>query len=91
MEELALPAVLEIGSVQDLKEKFNQALQSDRNEIRINASQVVRADTASMQLIASFVKTAYASDKEIHWSEVSEILSNNFRLLGLENFIFEKQ
>jgi len=78
-----LEGVVNIAKVEaihhEMEEFLKQALPTT-----INASDVSRADTAALQLLASFMKSMALADVTVVWAGASEELKEAASLLGLE-------
>jgi anti-anti-sigma regulatory factor len=52
--------------------------------VRIDASAVERIDTASLQLLAAFVRDLRGDERSVEWTECSAVLRRAANSLGLE-------
>ena len=82
IHEIACDDVMDISTAANLKSLLVGALESGKPVI-LDASQVERADTAALQLLASFFHDASAQDQSIQWREPSDVLVHSSKLLGL--------
>lgn len=73
---------LDIRQVDELKPKLLQALEAEQ-AITIQAQKVERADTAGLQLLATFFIDARARELAIKWDAPSETLIKAANLIGL--------
>ena len=51
--------------------------------IKVDASDVERADTAGIQLLLAFKKAMSSQNKDLHWEAPSKALTRSVRKLGL--------
>lgn len=81
-----LPAELIINKVVELKQELLKFL-SDNSEITLDISQVVTADTASLQLLCALQKNLNEAGQSIKWHGQSDAFSNAVATLGLEQYL----
>ena len=89
--ECWLDESLEISTVLSAKDKYLEWLKQD-SPISIDASQVVRVDTAGLQTLASLFVSAKHAGLDINLVNSSSVLTDAITLLNLENqFYSEKE
>ena len=81
---LALPAECAIASAQSLRKSLMKRL-SDRANVQIDASAVQRVDTASLQVMAAFVRDRRNDGRSFEWLGVPACLTEAATLLDLTN------
>ena len=81
-----LEGVVNIAKVEALHHEMESLLEH-ASPTTINASEVSRADTAALQLIASFFKSMSAAGAAVSWGDVSEELSAAAKLAGLDQVL----
>ncbi|HUK02332.1 MAG TPA: STAS domain-containing protein [Steroidobacteraceae bacterium] len=79
---VALPADCMQADVATLKERLSDLLQSV-TPITIDAAGVQRIDTASMQLLAAFIRERRSGDRAVALAQPSAAFADAVRLLGL--------
>lgn len=79
---LRLKAQLDIREAVDLKTQLGTLLESDR-EIVLDASKVEKVDTAIMQLLTAFYRSAKAQGIVVKWKNPSDRMLRSAELLGL--------
>ncbi len=79
---LDLPAELQIRNLEELKSELLRALQF--STVTLNAAAVSRADTAGMQLLLSFLKSAEAAGIRVRWQSPSETFTSIAGILGMD-------
>lgn len=84
--QVQLPQELHISSVSALHQELKAVLESS-GDVEINGSQVERADTASLQLLASLQMSLQQVDKKIIWVEPSDTLVSTAKLLDLNGLL----
>ncbi len=80
---IELPEQFTIASVMMISEKMFEAMKSETDIVKIDGSKVERADTAAIQLLCSFAKTANESHIQLGYEKPSEALRNSIDMLGL--------
>ncbi|MBW3695241.1 STAS domain-containing protein [Vibrio sp. T187] len=89
--ECVLEESLEISTVLNSKDKYLEWLKQD-SPISIDASQVVRVDTAGLQTLASLFNSAKRAGLDISMTNTSSVLTDAIVLLNLEKqFYSEKE
>ncbi len=78
-----LEGVVNIAKVETLHHEMEEVLKLV-TPITINAGEVSRVDTASLQLFASFFKSMRAAEAEVTWEAASDELRAAAKLAGLE-------
>ncbi len=78
-----LDANLDISHVLAQQETLNNAL-NETDELYLNGSAVVKADTAGLQLLLSVVKEAERRGGKIHWESPSSELLDAAQMLGVQ-------
>ena len=79
--QIVLDKHLNIGEAKNLHAKLEKSL-FEAQHVILDASQVEEVDTASIQLLISFVKSAQASNLNVSWKETSKIFNKHATLLG---------
>ena len=72
-----------ISNIADLCERLKAALDSG-SPITINAAAAEKVDTAVMQLLCSFVRSASARKIDVHWQGQNRVIHDAARRLGLD-------
>ena len=85
--QVRLEAALGIRDAQRLHELLSPALLASQ-AITIDGARVERIDTAALQVLANFCRTAHEQGLTLTWQEPSPGLQQTAQLLGLES-IFE--
>ena len=75
-------SVQDISSVSDVQSELKKLLSNEK--IILDGEQVERIDAASLQLFYSFIEEARTAGVEVFWRSPSDVLSNNAKLLGME-------
>lgn len=81
--KIKLEGVLSIKNITDLKNKLDSALEQKRNVV-LEASQVERIDTATLQLITAFNKRLRSDGLKLSWEKPSIVVSEITKILDLE-------
>lgn len=84
--ELVLEGRLDIEDVATLKDRLVVIL-ADSGPIVIDATQVVYADTAGLQLLTSFVTAARKQSRELIWKPGANVLQELSELLDLDRYL----
>ena len=77
-----IQAVQDVSSVSTIYSELKSLLSNEK--IILDGEQVERIDAASLQLFYSFIEEAKTTGIEVSWRSPSDVLSNNARLLGME-------
>ncbi|WP_104400857.1 STAS domain-containing protein [Vibrio penaeicida] len=85
--ERQLEESLEIGNVLNIKNEYQQWLDSNE-ELIIDASSVVRVDAAGLQALASLFFSAKQANTDIQLVNVPDDLQESIKLLDLQS-VFE--
>ncbi|MGF1752661.1 STAS domain-containing protein [Vibrio makurazakiensis] len=89
--ECLLEESIEISTVLNSKDKYLEWLKQD-TPISIDASHVVRVDTAGLQALASLFRSANRAGLVISMKNPSSVLTDAIELLNLEQqFYSEKE
>lgn len=80
--EITLTGVLDVGVTRAAHDALGEAL-TRALPLELSAAGLERVDTAGLQLLLMFLRTARARGLAAHWREVSAALSGNAQLLGL--------
>ena len=72
-----------ISNVADLCERLKAALDSG-DPVTIDAGAAEKVDTAVMQLLCSFVRSAEALDIDVHWQGETAVVHDTACRLGLD-------
>ena len=80
--ELNLAGVLDVSQARAAYQSFNEALVRAL-PLRLHASSLERVDTAALQLLLAFQKTARERGLRIQWESTSAALQNSATALGL--------
>ena len=78
---------LDIAGAAALRQQLIQALERGKSPVVFDASNVERADTAALQLLAAFFKDAGAADIQAQWKDPSAALCEAAALLGLREVL----
>jgi len=78
-----IQAVQDISSVSAIHSELKALLSNEK--VVLDGEQVERIDAASLQLFCSFIEEARTTGVEVFWRSPSEVLSNNAKLLGMED------
>ena len=81
---VALGAKLGIADVRLLHEKLS-AILIDKTPVMVDGGEVARLDTAALQLLAGFCRTARERGLVLTWEKISPDLRQATQLLGLES------
>ncbi len=81
---LTLADCVNVASVESLSAEL-KALLTSKAPVVIDATGVVQADTAALQLLCSFVRTVRTQELGFEWVGVSEVLRETAETLGLSN------
>ena len=86
--ELQLPENLTIAHVNNLHEQMESLInQQDHDAISVQADAVSRIDTAGVQLLFAFSKSAKEHSISLTWKSPSETLVGAAKTLGLDTSI----
>lgn len=80
---IELPAIADIGAVDELREEMIDAL--DVGNLEINLAKVERVSTNALFMLLSAAQTARSHNFELKLSSPSEHFSNALQVLGLES------
>ncbi|BBN82825.1 hypothetical protein PA25_28100 [Pseudoalteromonas sp. A25] len=83
---LKLPSELAINQVEELHQLVLQELAVDQ-DVCVDISEVIRVDTASIQLFCALQKHLLAISHKILWHGYSQAFSNSVDELGLTEFL----
>lgn len=75
--------VQDISSVSTVHSELKELLSNEK--VILDGEQVERIDAASLQLFYSFIEEARTAGVEVSWRSPSNVLSNNAKLLGMED------
>lgn len=81
--EVELPEILDLTSVQELRERLATAL-AEHNSIHIDAGKVERVGTPAVQVLLAVGRDLTADDRKIIITKVSDVFKSAFRDLGLD-------
>jgi anti-anti-sigma regulatory factor len=79
---LALPADLSMASARELREMLSTALKAPA-ELTVDASEVSRVSTATLQLLLAFRRARKAAGLSTRWGGISGVLNESAGWLGL--------
>lgn len=82
MKAIAIGPDLGIESVPGLKKELDESL-SSRSEVVLEASEVGRLHSASLQLLTAFVRARRAAGRPTRFGAVAAELKDSARILGL--------
>lgn len=85
-----LEAVLDLRAASGLRQRLMQLL-GEGAPLELDASQVKRISTASIQVIAAFVAAARQSGRPLSIKSKSPVFAAAFASLGLDSIISEVQ
>lgn len=80
--EVLLDSVLDVSRARDLCERLNQALTSGAPVV-LDGGHIARIDTAVIQALTVFCRTARGRGIPVRWSSVSQPLRQAAETLGL--------
>jgi ABC-type transporter Mla MlaB component len=83
---VALPAECVIASAADLRNALLSRV-TDAGNVQLDASAVQRVDTASLQVLAAFVRDRRADGLPLEWLGVPACLTDAANLLDLTNVL----
>lgn len=78
-----IQAVQDISTVAEVHSELKALLSNKK--VLLEVSEIERIDAASLQLLYSFIEQAKSENVEILWRSPSDVLSNNAKLLGMED------
>ena len=78
--------VLDIAGVAEFHARCLEALGTRKN-LRLNASQLDRVDTAALQVLSAFIQDANTQEQTVEWENPSESLCQSAALLGLSKIL----
>jgi len=84
--QLLFSPVLDISRARDLYEHLNQAL-SVGAPLTLDGSQITRIDTAALQVLTLFCRTAAERGIPVHWSSASASLREAVKVLGVDEYL----
>ncbi len=87
---LVLGAVVDISTARLFYERLNKAL-SHNKPLVLNAGRVERIDTAAMQVLAAFCRTARDRRLPLEWKAPSAGLQGAAEMLGLQTMLGVRQ
>ncbi|MFC3034848.1 lipid asymmetry maintenance protein MlaB [Pseudoalteromonas fenneropenaei] len=83
---LKLPSELAVSRIEELQQQIAQELHEER-DIHIDIVDLVRVDTACIQLLCALQKQLHAIEHKIVWHGKSEALLEAVHVLGLSDFL----
>ena len=84
--EVLFDSALEISRARDLYERLNQALASNA-PLNLVGGHIARIDSAALQVLAVFCRTARERGIPVRWSTTSPVLLQAAELLGLTDIL----
>lgn len=81
-----LPAEMTIQHLETLESAFNQLVHDD-DQVILDGSQIVKVDTAGIQILCALQKSLQLTDKSIQWSGTSAVLQNISDTIGAAQFL----
>lgn len=81
-EAINLGSELTIKSVSDMKGIIDQLINSD-SEIVINAEEVIKVDTAGLQLLFSLKESLSKTGHHIKWIGTSSVINDSAEIIGM--------
>jgi len=86
---LSLPQSLDISLVNEMKSIAIEKIQSNTSpeHINIDAQELIRIDTAGLQLLTAIVIDLNRQKIKFSWENISDELANNSTLLGLNELL----
>ena len=78
--------VLDISGVAEFHARCLEALETQQN-VMLNASQVDRVDTATLQVLGAFIQDVNTRQQTVQWEAPSEPLCQSAALLGLSEIL----
>jgi phospholipid transport system transporter-binding protein len=82
--QLVFEPVLDIVGARNLYGKLNSVL-AHAKPVALDASRVERVDTAALQLLAAFCRTAREAGLALRWRDASPALREAAAMLGLHD------
>ncbi|CCQ12726.1 hypothetical protein PALB_36660 [Pseudoalteromonas luteoviolacea B = ATCC 29581] len=83
---IKLPSELAVSHVEELHKQLIHELHEVR-DVTVDISDVIRVDTASIQLLCALQKQLLVSEHRIAWHGKSEALAQAVKELGLSEFL----
>jgi anti-anti-sigma factor len=75
--------------IENLMSHFRQLLESDKDDLRIDLSQVEAVDTAALQVIIALLKSASQKQKSVEFTNFSEPFKSTLEITGLDAFFHQ--
>ncbi len=85
-EETIISGELFYSDTEKLVKHFQQLLESGKDDIHIDLSRVEAVDTAALQVIIAFLKSAAQIQKKVMFSNLSESFKSALEITGLDAF-----
>ncbi len=85
MADPMLPAQLRIGNVSACRSLLLALLENSEQELRLDGSLVTEIDTAGLQLLLAFSRSALAKKQVVHMIRASSVLQQCLKLAGVWN------
>ncbi|VAW74370.1 hypothetical protein MNBD_GAMMA12-141 [hydrothermal vent metagenome] len=79
---------MDISKAQELKNQLQEAL-LQQDGIHLDMSNLERIDTAVIQLLMIFAKTAESKKIPIEWDRQSNVFNRAVRILNVEEYFFQ--
>ncbi|MFC0120019.1 STAS domain-containing protein [Pseudoalteromonas xiamenensis] len=83
---LKLPSELAVSHVEELHQQLLHEIH-DVRDITVDVSDVIRVDTATVQLLCALQKQLLSVGHKVVWHGKSEALSESVKDLGLSEFL----
>ena len=85
-EETIISGDLFFPDIEELVQHFKQLLESEKDDIHIDLSRVEAVDTAALQVIIAFLKSAAQIQKKVTFTNLSESFESALEITGLDAF-----
>jgi anti-anti-sigma factor len=85
-EETIISGELFYADTEKLVKHFKQLLGSGKDDFHVDLSKVEAVDTAALQVIISFLKSAARIQKKVMFTNLSESFKSALEITGLDAF-----
>ena len=86
-DSIVIGSELTIKNVADFKQQIDDSL-IQQDEIRLDAAELQKIDTAGLQLLFSLQKSLQKSGHQIEWTNQSDVIVSAAKIVGMES-LFE--
>lgn len=84
--QITCPENMGIAMMDQLKDSFQTAIDA-ATDVRIDASEINKIDTAGCQLLLAFKQAVESNGKSFTWANVSEPLHRISKIIGLDSLL----